>query len=325
MCPYCQKTILQNSSDHIFSDFLGGRRMITACKPCNDRFGHSFEAAAAKILQAMHISISTWGLPLKETVQDWKSGHEYKGIKFDLSVDGSNIKLRLAKPVTERDERGTVTAVTFATEKEAEKAAENARKKGKSATVQKIGIELPFPGAAFNLAINRELNRTALKMCVALSTLLPNFSALDTEFARPVLADDAQSGPVPNVTPAFVLYDSLEALRQPLSHVIYVERNNHGVYGVVQFFGVIQLFCKLGKPNESSSNAAILGVLDPMTGGESFDETAPLLNLLAPNVCPIEELPKQIGKWLGKFEESAKARGATEPPNLSGNLVVGEY
>ena len=325
MCPYCQKPILQNSLDHIFSEFLGGQRKINACKCCNDRFGHSFEATASKMLQAMHISISTWGVPLKATVQDWKNGHEYNGIKFDLSVGGSGIKLRLAKPITEKDEKGVVTAVTFGSKKEAEKAAENARKKGKQARVQKISVELPFSGAAFDLAINRELNRTALKMCVALSTLLPNFSASDTEYARPVLKDNAHAGAVTNVTPAFILYDSLDVLRQPLSHVIYVERHNEGAYGVVQFFGVIQLFCKLGKPDESLPNAAILGLLDPVTGVESFDEKAKLLSLPEPVVCPVIDLPKQISRWLDTFRESAIARGATEPPNLSGNLIVGEY
>ncbi|MDQ3819956.1 MAG: HNH endonuclease, partial [Acidobacteriota bacterium] len=63
------------SRDHIFPQFLGGKRKVDCCKNCNSVFGHTFEAEAAKILQAEHVFISSWGLPLRSADPTWKAAH----------------------------------------------------------------------------------------------------------------------------------------------------------------------------------------------------------------------------------------------------------
>ena len=113
--------------------------------------------------------------------------------------------------------------------------------------------------------------------------------------------------PIPNVQIAFANYESLDSLRPPLAHVIYLERRKGLTYGVVQFFGVIQLFLILGINLKAESNPAILGILDPLQGAESFTAVE-ALNLPAPRPASPSEFNALNQAWLRKFEESAVAR-----------------
>ena len=154
-------------------------------------------------------------------------------------------------------------------------------------------------------------------MCYALSTRLPGFTLSEVAHARSILQADPRFLPV-NVVSAFETYALLDDLRLPLSHVIYVERNGTRVSGVVQFYGVIQLFCGLGT-SVSENTSAGLGVLDPLTGTERFSQLKSLaLNFPAP--ITEEDLSGAGKSWLKKFENSAKARGATKPINLTGTF-----
>jgi HNH endonuclease len=325
ICPYCDKPIVEHSEDHVFSVFLGGRRTISCCKPCNDRFGFSFEASVSEMVKAMRVSMRTWGLQLAGSGETWKSAHEHEGLKFDLSSDGIRTGLRLSTPIPERAADGTTSAVWFGTLAEAERALRNTRRKGRSGSIEKTSTEVGFSGAHFNFQVDRALYRTALKMCTAISVLDPRFSSLDTGYARLVLQGDAQSDPVPNVRIAFDNYGSLDSLRPPLSHVIYVERRSGRTCGVVQFFGVIQLFVDMGIAPRLAADAAILGVLDPLSGVERFDATIESLNLPDPRPLEEKDITESNGMWLRKFEESAIARGATSPPQLSGRLSLRKY
>ena len=235
------------------------------------------------MIKAMRVSIRTWGLQLAGPGETWRSAHGHEGLKFDITSDGVSTGLRLATPIPETAADGTTSAVMFGSLAEAEQALRNVRRKGRSGKIEKVTTEAAFSGARFNFQIDRALYRTTLKMCIAISVLDPRFSMADTDLARAVLFMDAKLGPVQNVRITFENYKSLDCLRPALSHVIYLERRNGRTYGVVQFFGVIQLFIYMGNVPSSAGNPAILGVLDPLQGEERFDATIEPLNLPEPS------------------------------------------
>jgi HNH endonuclease len=323
VCPYCNNPILKTSDEHIFPEFMGGRKTIDSCVACdsNNIFGGTFEGRVSRMLHALHISISTWGLALKKTVPTWRSGYESQGLKFNLSIGKTNeMNLTLSKPIVEKDDQGKTTSVTYATEKEARRAAKSAFEKGKvqRIVIEKIPMEVPFTGAAFNFELSPDCLRLALKMCFTLSTLLPEITVEELAHSQAILRGDQRYLPE-NVIPAFDNYSSLDSKREALCHVIYVERNKSRIYGVVQLYGVIQVYCDLGEPVLVTRDRAILGVLDPLTGNEEFTEITPL-TLTQPTQIPDTKQPEAVGNWRTKFRQSAIDRGATDPPNLSGTL-----
>ena len=325
ICPYCNENINDLSKDHIFPAFLGGSKKTDSCKSCNDRFGHSFEAHTAKMLQAMQVSMTSWGLLLNNSGFVWKGSHEYDGIKYDLSADGRKVDFSNTHPIVHKNDDGKTVAVDYRTKEEAEKAISNAKKKGKIGEVKKFSREILFSGARFTFNVDRNLIRTALKMCTAICGSDPRITPADTEYARAALATVSSDSPVPNVHIAFNSYESLDALRPALSHVIYVERSRSMIYGVVQFFGVIQLFCRIGRALPYSSDMAILGVLDPLENLEIFDYELNPLYLSIPPLDIDNGFDENMEKWLRKFEKSADEREATNPPNLSGKGVLESY
>lgn len=319
LCPYCGQPIEVYSRDHIFPEFLGGSRTIPACKQCNDIFGSTFEGQAAVMLYGMQVSMSTWGLSFSQTAPAWRRAFEHMGLKFDILIEGAEPKLQLSHPIKEVGKDGKLKAISFGNKKEAERAVNKARKRGHDkAVMQKLHVEIPAPQYPFVFNLGPHVLRTALKMCYALSTTLPGFTLGEVANARAVLKGDHGRMPT-NVTPAFEVYDSLDAIREPLSHVIYVERGEAHIYGVVQFFGVVQLFCELGIPQDSATRAARIGILDPITGVERFPEVD-LLGLPAPAVLRGEELSEGAAAWLKRFEEVAVSRGARNTVDLSGTL-----
>lgn len=319
LCPYCERPIEDYSRDHIFPDFLGGGRKMPACKQCNEIFGSTFEGRAALMLYGMQVSMSTWGLSFNQTAPAWRRAFEHMGLEFDVSVEGAEPRFRLSRPIKEVGKDGKLAAISFGNKKEAERAVKRARKKGHDkAVAQKIYVEMPAPQIPFVFELNPGVLRTALKMCYALSTSLPGFTLNEVAHARAILKGDPGRLPV-NVIPSFEIHESLDAMREPLSHIIYVERDETRVYGVVQFFGVLQLYCGLGRPNGSAPCAARVGILDPLTGVEKFSGVEPL-RLPMPTVIGDVELSQAADAWLKRFQEGAVSRGATKPVNLEGTL-----
>lgn len=318
ICPYCLTPIVESSKDHVFPISLGGGRTIQTCGPCNNRFGHEFEAQSIKMLKEMQVSMSTWGLSFSAPAPSWRRALEIEGIKFDLSSNPKDPEFRLSVPIKNTDNKGNLTSITYATQQEAERAVENNLKKGKPARLEKIAIESSYPNVPFYFEINSELKRTAFKMCLALSNLFPGFSADEFDIARMSLTKESSTN---NANPIFSSLPLIDGLRQPLSHLIYIERSQGQVHGVVQFFGVIQLYCRLGIAQKTASEIAFLGVLDPVTGEESFSEKTPNFALLNPFSTATDQ---PIEAWLEKFRDSAIARGATEPIELTGKIHIRE-
>lgn len=90
-------------------------------------------------------------------------------------------------------------------------------------------------------------------------------------------------------------------------------------HGVIQFFGVIQLYCRLAASAGSAPEAGMLGTLDPITGVEETLPVTPLRLSSPPDPYKLPELfSRGSGVWLMKFEESARERGASETVNLIG-------
>lgn len=88
------------------------------------------------------------------------------------------------------------------------------------------------------------------------------------------------------------------------------------MYGVVQFFGVIQLFCRLGILGSRAPGAALMASLDPVTGDERFSDVPPLDLPYPPYFIPLEEYPRLMEGWMKKCRDEAIKRGATNPPEL---------
>lgn len=326
-CPYCEEPIIKVSRDHIFPNFLGGSRKIDSCgtgKKCNNEFGRTIEAGATKFLQPLHVFISSWGLPLRSADPTWKSAYFHGDRTYHLSVGETGVKPELANPIIEKDENGQVIRGVARSKKEAERSARQLIAKGKAKEV-KIEQEAPpkfdLKGLGMALELGPDIRRLALKMCIALSTLLPDFELAEVAEARFYLKAENSLVPVNNTLAAFDKYDAVDSLREAVSHLIYVERSKDRVYGLVQFFGVVQIFCRLGIPSDNPSVVALLATLDPVTGNEQFKSVMPLNLTEPPSIIPIQEYPRLVKGWMQKFRDEAVARGATHPPNLKASSI----
>jgi hypothetical protein len=337
LCPYCAEPIRKISRDHIFPQFLGGKREIRACANCNNSFGHTFEADAAKTLQPLYTALSGWGLPLKSTDAVWRKAVMHQGKPFDISVKQGKVTFRLSHRLPKRDAAGNIIAIECPSLEDARKAIkERERKQSLSTSDVPINRTLirgaEIKGTTLSLEIGYSLQKLTLKMCIGLCSLFPEFNSQDFSEARARLKPEAINPG--NVTQAYCTYESLDLLRPPLSHLIYIERNQFCVFGIVQFFGCIQFYTRLliyppptrlldygggfrvAVPRTDSNlvrDGAILASLDPVTGKEQFEKVQPL-KLSEPT--GFDHVQGSIG-WMKKLERQLKVRGAKGSPELS--------
>lgn len=328
-CPYCLISVDVASRDHIFPQFIGGSRTIAACKDCNDRFGHTVEAAAASQLQPLHVFISSWGVPLANKSPLWPEAYTAGDKVYDLLVGEKGVKPRLSRPVIKRDSEGQIVSGEFASRADAERAIERLAARGKLKRAELHEVPPPITdlrGLENTFELGPAVRRLALKMCIALGTLVSGIEMSELDEGRQVLLADP--GSVPSCTlAAYGDYPGIDNRRPALSHVVYVERGSERVYGLVQFFGVVQLFCRLGKTAQPSSPSALLATLDPVAGAEEVAELGPLSLPEPPYRIHLDEYPRLVENWTRKFREEAIRRGATHPPNLqtlSIEVSVGE-
>ncbi len=324
-CPYCAESAVLVSRDHIFPAFLGGRRKIQCCggpKNCNSKFGHTFEVGAAKYLQPLHVFISSWGLPLRSVSPIWVAALNHDAKPFDLEVGETGVRpvLSSSSPHIQWDESGEIAGREFRTRREAERFAEHLLKKGKAQRVEIVAVSPPHintTGLGMELQLGPDIKRLALKICVAAATLLPNFNSESLSLARQYLTGVRNEEKIDVVLPAYDSFAALDSIREALSHLVYVNRARGEIWAVVQFFGVLQLYCRLGTHDENVPEVAILGTLDPVTGREYFSD-APVIDFpVPPFSIPAEIYGSKLGQWLAKFRVEALARGATNPPDLS--------
>ena len=309
-----------DSGDHIFPEFLGGRRKVAACRTCNSTFGHTFEAESAKILQPIYISIATWGVPVQPLACVWQKAFTQGGKTYDLIMDASGVtpELSRAVPHITFDESGDIVSREFrGTDRtRATKFGRQIVAAGAAKDVEIVNTPpqpLDLHGLELKLEIGPALKRTAIKIACALASLLPGYHPDEISVARDVL--NARNPEIPSVTPVFWRRRAIDALRTPLSHMAYVERTQGQLHGIVQFFGIAQLHCRLG-PATSDDRVAAAGVLDPVAGTELFQETLPLDLGTPPYPVTVDDYRVGVQSWLERFREDAVARGATFPPAL---------
>ena len=267
----------------------------------------------------------------------WRSAFVHDDKTYDVSVGEAGAESELSKPAFEKDERNRIRVAEFrlSDRKQAERFAKTMAEKE---NVERVEIEVVYPEIPLKMAptfeIGSAIKRMALKMCIALSSMLPEFELEDVNEARKELFAEPSLIPI-NAREAYFTYEPIDTRRPALSHLIYIERSQARVYGLVQFFGAVQLFCRLGIPKGAvpdsgavylgggfhtratsvpvsvGDSTALIALLDPVTGDEEIHASSPL-NLIEPPIC----LDSQGWEgWKSKLRGEALKRGAN-PPGL---------
>jgi hypothetical protein len=265
------------TEDHIFSEFLGGRKTIPACRHCNNGFGLSFEGGYSQALLKVKTWLAVQGVPLKwDRDFRWKGALEYQGKPSDLVVRDGEILLQLSNPELVRDGNGAPVELRARNMAEADKVTAGLKRKH-NITKSEARIEtatVSLGKLRFRIDAGPDLGLLALKMCSGAATLLPGFEPADIETAVSVLrqATPRMDGVVAKDDRAF---QEIESVRPAFAHVIFVERTRHGTVGIVQFFGWLQLHCTLGR-HVNAPECGLLCLLDTASGRETFEQMRPL-------------------------------------------------
>lgn len=106
----------------------------------------------------------------------------------------------------------------------------------------------------------------------------------------------------------------IDSLRPPLSHLVYLEGDpsTGRYYGLVQFFGTIQLYAPLSR-NYRGEPFAVKGYLDPVARTEQF-EGLDALRLHEPPRIVTD--PDSIPGWSRRLNDQVKARFGVNQPYL---------
>ncbi len=310
ICPYCGRTIDDDrSKDHVFSEFLGGRRTIPSCVGCNNGFGRSFEGKYSEELLRFKTWLTMSGVPQKwERDFRWRKALVYQGTRSDLVVQAGKVLIVRAEPEIVRDELGKPVRVYARTVAEAQSITRGLKRKNRvnaSSEPEAGFFPVALEGFEFDIDAGPDLGKLCLKMCSALATLLPDFDSADLVHA--VKNFQQEEGDLKGVVKDGRTHVGLDRSRPPLAHVIYVERTSSRTYGVVQFFGSMQFYCTLGQ-GSCGSDCAMLGVLDSTTGEEVFREVDPL-NL---SDAFSESSGEFTGSWSKKLFDQIREMGCTD-------------
>jgi hypothetical protein len=303
-CPYCGRALIERSEDHIFPQFMGGTRTIACCKPCNDRFGYKFEAQAAQWFQKLPFYFATQGLHLKVPQIRWKEAFERDGRHYDAVFENGEAKFTLSQPIVSTDK--DVMNAQFGSQGQLKPVLSSLRKKyGISPTPDMEITPTIMPKTEIRTV--PELPRLAIKMCSALGTLLPAFTS-DELYS----SSKETRRLVGNVTNDFRSHFLGNESRPALAHLIYVERRETGLQGIVRFFGAHQYFCQIGPPTDQRPLGALLALLDPVEGAESFRALPPLNLNQPPTEMTENSAAAAIAAWATQLSQSARQRGASE-------------
>jgi len=311
VCPYSDPPFGDFTDDHIFPEFLGGRRSIRVCRDCNSRFGHSFEAKAARQLKRMQVFVSHFGLGLTLTPATWPSALEIDGTTYNLKSGPDGAQYELARPVILRNEAGDIIGGRARSRSEAEQFAASLIKKGKA---KEIKIE-EAPSENLNdirlsvdLSYNEDLYRFSAKLACNMAIVMGR-EALIKESG---IARYLHGGPGWGTRIAHCDTSAIRSLRPHLSHTVYIEFGPQS-HAVVILFGGMQIYV----PLPATEQGAILGFLDPITGEESFGEVK-ALNITPPSMLWTEAQARaHFADMTQRLAEEANARGAKHPPDLS--------
>ena len=167
------------------------------------------------------------------------------------------------------------------------------------------------------------LHQLALKMCVGAATLL-----------EPTVVDDlAQAGGclrgvVGDVHPLsahyFLRLAAIDSARPSLAHSLYVEHVGRRIVGLLQYFGVFQMFCALSENAARDGRCALLGWLDPITLDERWEHIEPLELPGPPPGYRAEEIVYAQLQWTALLHSAAVQRGATNKLDVIVNATLPE-
>jgi HNH endonuclease len=302
LCPYCL-LLVRDSADHIFPAFLGGKRTIRACKACNDRFGHAFESSVSSDLAPTAVMLRRAGLRSPRRVV-WKRALEIDGREYDLD---SNLSLTPSKPLITFDGKGMIERAIFSNEQAAKSFIRGQEARGKKLKTSRTLKNIDLRRLNLKIHVGMEMRRLAVKMAMAVSDLMGFRDNIVDAETRNFLLGNIET--TQRVRIDFGIHSTLEALRPPLSHSVFIKGNGqtHKCYAIVQFYGLVQLYVLLNDGGFTGSDFAILAILDVAKKYvEHFDKTELLM---------LPEAPQKIGhwkslelkaKWMKKFNSEAQ-------------------
>jgi len=310
-CPYSAPPYEKFTDDHIFPQFLGGRRTVRVCKQCNDVFGHSFEGRASQQLKRLQVFISDFGLDLTRTPAAWPAAIVIGDETYDLRPGLQGAQYFLSKPTFIKDEDGKLVGGKARSMSEAKQITGDLIRAGKAKEVEIFtsqGATIENTRLTGSFSFNDDLYRLATKMAAALLVAFDR-TPIITESDIPAYLHGKTRLPV---SPAYCDVEPIRTMRPALSHTIYVELGPVS-YAMVLIFGFLKIFLPLPAAGHAE---AFLGSLDPITGDETFDAVA----CIGPRSVPQSILPHEALAQFRDMQDAltreSVARGATRPPKL---------
>jgi len=304
-CPYCGGGEGLFDDDHIFPQFLGGKKTIRACKNCNSRFGSTFEGIVSRSLAPFSVTLSRGGIKPARPVLFRRAYQDEHGKWWDINSDGDGW---LSVPEVRRGSDGHITAAHFRTQKEADALMRRAIALGKhkyasGSDSKKIGLDkIRFQ---FRLELGDEIKKLVVKMCIAVVEETGLIKNAQFEVPRMFL----QGSSVQNIPVYFDFRNlSIDDLRPPLAHLIYLDTNPRAkrTFGLVQFYGTVQFYCLLGR-EAATDHQAVAFSLSPGDFRENFMEVRPPPCITpAPKFITPEQRDEGLKKWANKFADQVQ-------------------
>jgi hypothetical protein len=284
---------------------------VPVCTECNNSFGHCFEGPVSKDLAPIIVCLSVCGYKHKRRVMHKRAWiDETTGIEYDLD---SELRTYPSKPYF-FSEDGTIKRIVARDRGEVQKIVASLKAKGRIKEViekpeRSEGLRPPLRPET--ICVGTAMRQLAVKMCVAVGqVIVPDLLLLDAR-CRQFLLDETTSSPP--VRQMHARYASLDALRPPLAHVVYVEGNAGSAtcFGVVQLFGgAFQLYVLLSR-SYTGRDFGALGMLDVTTFQEQFQAIAPLRLPEAPEFINHDDLERFLAAWGTELNTQVQAAFGT--------------
>ncbi|MGA9507391.1 MAG: HNH endonuclease [Candidatus Sulfotelmatobacter sp.] len=310
VCPFSDPPYTGFTDDHVFPQFLGGRRSIRVCADCNSRFGHSFEAGAAKQLRRLQVFISHFGLDLSRSPATWPSALVIGDATYSLKSGPQGVQYELAQPIIRRDEWGNIVGGSARSHGEAKRIGASLVRKGKA---KKVEVEESPPTTfedvklTVGLGYDDDIFRFSAKLTSNAVVAMGRGPLVKASSIGRYLRGSGEWG----TCIAFCDTSAIRLLRPPLSHTIYVEFGVQS-YAIVVVFGYFQVYV----PLPGSESGAAIGFLDPLTGEESFGDAAPIGIAPPAKFVSRQQIALHLQYINRQLTDEANARGALHPPNL---------
>ncbi|MCB1216409.1 hypothetical protein KDL44_03400 [bacterium] len=332
ICPYCRDN-QSNSRDHIFPQFLCGKKTIATCDKCNNTFGSTFESEVASAFLPLIVFLSQSGYNhCKDLLYKHAFKVEESGIAYDLST---NMYAYPTKPYVERTKDHV--KIVAANRKQARSIINNLES-GVTHELQKhhlLAIASQPSLNSYSFTVGKSIRQLAIKMCIG---MLANSDLSVISTSNTFTNELFNQAETSSVRQILEPVSALEFLLSPLSHFIYIEGNKkeRRCFGIVGFFGgVISLYVPISYQFRKA-DFAILGELNLVTKTESFDSIIPLKLDEWQKEQPMEKMFEFTKKWgpriNSKVEQAFGASvlnlGINEPKHnepISVPLVWSEY